>query len=100
MSFWPASSACEFWSPSCMAAPQALHERRAIRAEAVEAARADQRLEHAAIELLQIEPPAQVLETRERPVRFALGDERLDRALPHAAHRAEAVADRAIVIDA
>src|SRR5262249_20391372 len=75
-----------------------LHERRAVHLETIETARADERFEHASIELLQVEPPAQAFETRERTVRFALRDERFNRALPHAAHRAETVANGPVVI--
>src|SRR6516225_3985581 len=41
---------------------EAVHERRAVRAEPIEAARAQQRLEHTAVDLLQVEPAAQILE--------------------------------------
>ena len=93
MSFWPASCALAFWSPSCMAAGRRCHERRAVRPECIEAAAADQRLQHAPVELLQVDPPAQILEARERAARLALRDQRLHRAPPHALHRAQAIAD-------
>src|SRR5207302_4030524 len=72
--------------------PQALHEGCASGAEAIEAARAQQRFQHPPVDLLQIEPPTQILQRRERTARAALDDQRLDRALAHTAPRAAAVA--------
>src|SRR5690242_7619195 len=43
-------------------ARQAIHQRSAVRTESIEAARAQQRLEHAAVDLLQIEAAAQLFE--------------------------------------
>ena len=74
---------------------EAVHERGAVGAEPVEAARTDQRLEHAAIELLQIEPAAQVFETRERPCASRSPMSASTAPCPTPLHGAEAVADRA-----
>ena len=75
---------------------QAVHERRAVGAQAVEAPGAQQRLQRAPVDLLQVEPPAKVLETRVHPARAALRDQRLGRSLTHAAHRAQPITDAAL----
>src|SRR5581483_3658666 len=76
---------------------QAVHERCAVRAKTIQASRAQQRFQHTAIDLLQIEPPAQILEARESTTRRAFDDDRLDRSLPYTANGAEPIADGAIV---
>ncbi len=75
---------------------QRLHEGGAVGTQGVEAPRAQQRFQHAAVDLLQVEAAAQVFQASERAVGFALGDESVDGALPHPADRAQAVADRAL----
>ena len=72
---------------------KAVHERGAVGVETIEAARAQERLEHAAIDLLQVEPAAKILETLVGAVRLALCDQRLHGAAADAAHGAEPVAD-------
>ena len=76
---------------------EAVHERGAVRREAVEAAGLDQRLEHAAVDLRQIEAAAQILEAGEVAMRAALVDDGLDRALAHALDGAEAVTNGLVV---
>src|SRR5256885_5656329 len=62
---------------------------RSVGAQAVEAPGAQQRLQHAPVDLLQVEPPAKVLEARVHPARAALRDQRLGRSLTHAARSEE-----------
>ena len=50
-----------------------VHQRGAVDAEAIAAAGADQRLEHAPVDARQIDAPAQVLEAAEGSARLALG---------------------------
>src|SRR5256885_10477368 len=49
---------------------------RSVGAQAVEAPGAQQRLQRAPVDLLQVEPPAKVLETRVHPARAALREDR------------------------
>jgi len=64
------------------------------RAERVAGAGLDERLEHALVVALQVDPAAEVLERTERAVGVAGGDDVLDRALADVLDRAEAEADR------
>src|SRR6516162_2106158 len=72
---------------------EAVHERGTVGAEPIEAARAQERLEHAAVDLLQVEPPAQILEALIGAVRLALRDECFHCATADPAHGAEPIAD-------
>ena len=74
---------------------QHLGERGARRAEAVEAAGFQHRLERALARKPEVHAPAEVDEVAERALALALADDRLDRALADALDRAEAIADRA-----
>ena len=71
----------------------ARQQRRAAGVDAVEGAGLDQRLDDAAVDPAAIDAGAEIEQARERPARFARGDDRLDRALPRALDRAEAVAN-------
>src|SRR6185503_17860520 len=70
-------------------------ERSASRAEAVETAGLEHRLEGALARELEVHAPADVDEVAERAMALALADDRLDRAFADALDGAEAVADRA-----
>src|SRR5580658_10944772 len=76
---------------------QALHERRAVLAQAVEAPGSQQGFQHAPVDLLQVQAPAQILEAAIRAAGLALRDQRLDGPRAYAAYRPEPVAHAACV---
>ena len=67
----PTLTAREFCSPRCIGAIEFRGQRRAIRPDAIEAAGADQGLEHPPIDPLQIDAPAQIGQTLDTAPRAA-----------------------------
>ena len=68
-------------------------DRRPVGVERVERAGRGEAFELAAVEQLGIDPLGEIVEALERPVRLALGDQRLHRLLADALERAERIAD-------
>src|SRR5690606_22970031 len=70
-----------------------LHQGRAVRTETVERAAARERLEHAPVQLLAVDPAAKIEQILVLAVRLPLRDDRLRGAAADALDRAEPVAD-------
>ena len=70
-------------------------QRGTVRAQAVGGTGSDERLEHAAVEPLLIQPAAQVEQTGKGPVRLPFGHQALDHATADTLDRAEPVSNGA-----